>query len=65
MSSRCSIAASRRFLRMAGPTAGLTGVADTSVVNLNANLVGLGGSDLDILDGQRLTSSPSNGGLWR
>jgi hypothetical protein len=38
-------------------------VADTSVVNLNADLVGLGGSDLDILDGQRLTGSPGNGSL--
>jgi hypothetical protein len=48
---------------MAGPIAGLTGVADTSVVNLNADLVGLGGSDLDILDGERLAGSPGNGSL--
>lgn len=48
---------------MAGLIAGLTGVTDTSVVNLNADLVGLGGSDLDILDGQRLTGSPGNGSL--
>jgi hypothetical protein len=40
-----------------------TGVADTSVVNLNADLVGLRGSDLDVLDGEGLAGSPSNGGL--
>jgi hypothetical protein len=45
---------------MAGSTAGLTGVADTGVVNLDAHLVGLGRSNLDVLDGQGLTSSPGN-----
>lgn len=35
-----------------------TCVADTSVVDLNADLVGLGRSDLDILDGQRLSGFP-------
>jgi hypothetical protein len=48
---------------IAGSIAGLTGVADTSVVNLNADLVGLGGSDLDVLDGERLAGSPGNGSL--
>lgn len=48
---------------MAGLIAGLTGVADTSVVNLDADLVRLGRSNLDILDRQRLTGSPGNGSL--
>jgi hypothetical protein len=48
---------------MAGSIAGLTGVADTSVMNLNADLMGLGGSNLDILDGERLAGSPGNGSL--
>lgn len=48
---------------MGGVDAGLTGVADTSVVNLNAHLVGLGRSDLDVLDGQGLTGSPGDRSL--
>lgn len=40
-----------------------TCVADTRVVNLNSDLVGLGRGDLDILDAQRLSSLPGNGGL--
>lgn len=41
----------------------LTCVADTDVVNLDADLVGFGRSDLDILDGQVLASRPGHGGL--
>jgi hypothetical protein len=36
------------------------GVTDTSVVNLDAYLVRLGRSNLDVLNGQGLTSSPGN-----
>ena len=39
-------------------------VADTGVVDLNANLMGLGGCNLDILDGERLASSPGDGSLF-
>lgn len=42
---------------------GLTCVADTGVVDLDADLVGLGRGDLDILDGQLLTGLPGDGGL--
>ena len=42
---------------------GRTRVADTGVVNLNANLVGLGGSDFDVLDGEGFTGTPSDGRL--
>lgn len=38
-------------------------VADTCVVNLDTDLVGLGRSNLDVLDGQVLAGFPSNGGL--
>lgn len=41
----------------------LTRVANTGIVNLNADLVGLGGSDLDILNGQVLAGLPGDGGL--
>lgn len=40
-----------------------TCVADTGVVNLHADLVGLGRSNLDILDAQLLASLPGNGSL--
>ena len=40
-----------------------TSVADTSVVDLNADFVSLGGSDLDVLNGEGLAGSPGNGGL--
>lgn len=43
--------------------AGLTGMADTSVVNLDAHLTGLGGCNLDILNGKRFASFPGNGSL--
>jgi hypothetical protein len=50
-----------------GPTWGelrpRTSVADTSVVDLNADFVGLGRRNLDVLDGQRLASCPCDGGL--
>lgn len=38
-------------------------VANTCVVDLDTNFVGLGGSDLDVLDAQLLAGFPSNGGL--
>lgn len=38
-------------------------MADTSVVNLDADLVGLGRSNLDVLDAQRLAGLPGDGGL--
>lgn len=41
----------------------LTCVADTSVVNLDTDLVSLGRSDLDVLDAQLLASLPGDGGL--
>ena len=47
----------------AGLMAGLTGMADTSVVDFNAHLTSLGGSDLDILNGQRRTGFPGDGSL--
>lgn len=40
-----------------------TSVADTSVMDLNADFVGLGRRNLDVLDGQRLASCPGDGGL--
>lgn len=40
-----------------------TRVADTGVVDLDANLVGLGGCDLDVFDGEGFTGAPSDGGL--
>lgn len=39
-------------------------VADTGVVDLNADLVGLGGCDLDILNGEVLAGFPGNGSLF-
>ena len=50
-------------VQKAGQKAGLTGMADTSVVDFNAHLTSLGGSDLDVLDGQRRTSLPGNSSL--
>ena len=38
-------------------------MADSCVVNFNSNFVGLGGSDLDILDAEGLASLPGDGGL--
>lgn len=38
-------------------------MANTCVVNLNADLVSLGGGDLDVLDGEVLASLPGNGSL--
>lgn len=38
-------------------------VADTGGVDLNADLVGLGRSDLDVLDAQLLAGLPGNGSL--
>lgn len=40
-----------------------TGVADTRVIDLNANFVGLGRGDLDILNRQILGSLPCDSGL--
>jgi hypothetical protein len=37
-------------VQKAGQKAGLTGMADTSVVDFNAHLTSLGGSDLDVLN---------------
>ena len=48
---------------LAGQCVGIC-VADTGVVDLNADLVGPGGSDLDILNGEVLASFPGNGGLF-
>lgn len=42
---------------------GSTCVADTGVVNLDSDLMGLGRSDLDILNGQFLASFPGDGSL--
>ena len=38
-------------------------MANTSVVNLNADLMGLGGSHLDVLNGEVLAGLPGDGGL--
>ena len=43
---------------------GSTCVTNTGVVDLNAHLVGSGGGNLDILDGERLTGLPGDGGLF-
>lgn len=40
-----------------------TCVADTCVVDLDTDLVGLGRRNLDILDGEGLSGGPGNGGL--
>lgn len=42
---------------------GLTCVANTSVVNLDADLVGSGREDLDVLNAEGLAGSPGDGGL--
>lgn len=42
-----------------------TRVADTSVEDLDTDLVGLRRSDLDIFDGKWLASFPGDGGLSR
>jgi len=47
---------------LAGESVGIC-VANTSVVDLNSDLVGLGRSDLDILNGERLAGLPGDGGL--
>lgn len=47
---------------LAGQGVGI-GVADTGVVDLNADFVGFGGSDLDVFDGEVLASLPGDGGL--
>lgn len=41
----------------------LTGMADARVVDLDADLMGLWRSDLDVLDAQLLASLPCNGCL--
>lgn len=38
-------------------------MADTSVVNLDADLVGLGRSNLNVLEAQRLAGLPGDSGL--
>lgn len=43
--------------------AGLTGMADTGVVDFNAHLTSLRGSNLDVLNGQRRTGLPGDGSL--
>lgn len=40
------------------------GVAHTSVVDLNTDLVGFGGSDLDVLNGEVLAGLPGDSGLY-
>lgn len=47
---------------LAGQCVGIC-VADTGVVDLNADLVGPGGKDFDILNGEVLAGFPGNGGL--
>jgi hypothetical protein len=47
---------------LAGESVGIC-VANTSVVDLNSDLVGLGRSDLDILNGEGLAGLPGDGGL--
>lgn len=47
---------------LAGQCVGVC-VADTGVVDLNADLVGPGGPNLDILNGEVLAGFPGNGGL--
>lgn len=41
------------------------GMADTGVVDLDADLVGLWGRNLDVFDGEVLASLPGDGSLWR
>lgn len=47
---------------LAGQGVGIR-VADTGVVDLDADLVGLGRSDLNVLNAEVLASFPRNGGL--
>jgi hypothetical protein len=47
---------------LAGECVGIC-VANTSVVDLNSDLVGLGRSNLDVLNGERLAGLPGDGGL--
>lgn len=47
---------------LAGERVGVR-VADTRVVDLDADFVRLGGCDLDVLDAERLAGLPGNGGL--
>ena len=47
---------------LAGQCVGIC-VADTGVVDLNADLMGLWGSNLDILDREVLAGFPGNGSL--
>ena len=48
---------------LAGQCVGIC-VADTGVVDLNADLVGPGWEDFDILNGKVLAGFPGNGGLF-
>ena len=48
---------------MAGFFGALTSVADTGVVNLNAHLMRLGRSNLDVLDGEGLGGTPGDRSL--
>ena len=48
---------------LAGQCVGIC-VADTGVVDLNADLVGPGWEDFDILNGKVLARFPGNGGLF-
>jgi hypothetical protein len=50
-------------VQKAGLMAGLTGMANASVVDFNAHLTSLGGSDLDVLNGQRRAGLPGNSSL--
>lgn len=50
-------------VQKAGLMAGLTGMTDTSVVDFNAHLTSLWGSDLDVLDGERRAGLPGNSSL--
>ena len=47
----------------AGLMAGLTGMADTSVVDFNAHLTSLWGGNLNVLKGQRRTGFPGDRSL--
>jgi len=40
-------------------------VADTGVVDLDADLMGLWRGNLDVLDGEGLASTPGDCGLWQ
>lgn len=47
---------------LAGQSVGIC-VADSSVVDLNADLVGSWGQDFDVFDGEVLAGFPGDGGL--